>query len=264
MKIKIISTLSQKYWDQTGQYTVKTWPDYIPKNSEIWLHDTPNLPIDVDRYISTKEKNIWLTEAEIFSKNIPSPPGYMKEWKKFTHKSFAQWECYEENPNGVMVWLDADVKMKKPLTEEILLNCLDGKFCGYFGRDRVNTKDPIFKKEYRHYERLTIEGCFIIYDLNHPIAKDFFKEFKNTYKSMKLFEYFDWCDTGAFEYTKNQFPAEFFNDITGHLPPVPSPLTISILDEYLEHWMGLINKKGKADIIGIKEKKALIDRGILK
>lgn len=262
-KVKLLSTLTQKYWEATGQYTLKYWKDLSPADFELWLHDTPKLPISVDRYLEQKEKNDWITKAEIASRDKPVPPGYMKEWQRFSHKSFAQWETYEADPNGILVWLDSDVKFKKPLTRDILLKCLDEKFCGYFGRERVNTKDPLYSKEYRHYDRLTIEACFIIYDLEHPIAKNFFQEFKNTYLSMKIFDYFDWCDTGAFEYTRNLFDQKYFNDITGNLPAVPSPLTISILDEYMEHWMGTKNKKARADIIGNKEKEVLKSRGII-
>lgn len=274
MKIKLVTTMSEKYWTATGQYTVGHWKENIPEDWEIWLHDTPEIPIQYTKRIPTSpssnphyktssEKEVFWADAEAFTTSLASPPGYMKEWKKFSHKSFAQWETAFADMSGIMVWMDADVKIRKPLNKEVLLKCLDGKFCGYFGRDRVNTKDPAYRKEYRHYERLTIEGCFIIYNLDHPIAKKFFSAFKNTYLSMALFSHLDWCDTGAFEYTKNMFSKEDFNDITGHLPAVPSPLTISILDEYLEHWMGTVNKRERADVIGQKEKEILKQRGTL-
>jgi hypothetical protein len=273
MKVKIVTTMSEKYWAATGQYTVGHWKENLPEGWEIWLHDTPHIPIPYNKRLelarcsnphsNLSAKHEFWEEAENFTKGITPPPGYMKEWKRFSHKSFAQWETALEDMSGIMVWMDADVKIRKPLNKEILLKCLDGKFCGYFGRDRVNTKDPAYKKEYRHYERLTIEGCFIIYNLDHPIAKKFFNMFKNTYLSMELFKYIDWCDTGAFELTKSKFPQEYFNDITGHLPAVPSPLTISILDEYLEHWMGTINKRERADVVGQKEKEMLKQRGTI-
>lgn len=275
MKIKLVTTMSEKYWQATGQYTVSDWKQNMPEDWELWLHDTPDIPVQYDKRLPSSvcanphwkgklsEKENYWHDAQAFTTNLTPPPGYMKEWKRFSHKSFAQWETAFADMSGIMVWMDADVKIRKPLNKEVLLECLDGKFCGYFGRDRVNTKDPAYKKEYRHYEKLTIEGCFLIYNLDHPIARKFFTAFKNTYLSMAMFSYFDWCDTGAFEYTKSFFPAENFNDITGHLPPVPSPLTISILDEYLEHWMGTINKRERADVVGQKEKEMLKQRGTI-
>ena len=264
MKIKILTTLSRKYWEQTGQYTVANWRHDLPKGWEFWLHDTPKLPVFADRYLPEINKSSWTAKAKEYVQGRELPVGYMKDWERFTHKSFAQWETYEADPSGILIWLDSDVRFKKPMNKEVILECLDGKFCGYFGRDRVNTEDPIFKKEYRHYDRLTVEGCVYIYNCDHPVAKDFFAALKNTYLSMDLFNYFDWCDTGAFHYTKSLFDEKYFNDITGHLPPVPSPLTVSVLDEYLEHWMGTANKKARADVIGEKEKALLKERGILK
>jgi hypothetical protein len=264
MKIKILTTLSEKYYRRTGQYTIRYWKDLIPPSWQFWLHDTPDLPIRFDISKPQKEKNVWIERAREYSKNLPLPVGYMGEWEKFTHKSFAQWETYEEDPSGIMVWLDSDVKIKKPLTDKIILDCLDGKFCAYFDRSKVDTKHPIYLTYYGQYERLTVEGCVYIYNLDHPIAKVFFERLKKTYLNMEIFDYFDWCDTGAFEYTKNQFPQEYFRDINENLPPVASPLTISILDEYLEHWMGTANKKLRADSKGENEKRELQEQGIIK
>lgn len=251
MKIKLVSTLNHKYWKKTGQYTVAHWKKNIPTSWQIWCHDTPNIPANIDRYLEpSAEKRVWFEEAERLNHELTLPPGFMKEWYKFYHKSFAQWESFFIEPNGIMIWCDADVKFKKPLTLEIVKRCLDGKFCAYLGRDRVNTTHPLFIKEYGQYKKLTPETCFIVYDLNHSIAKDFFTEFKNVYLSMELFNLMSWCDAGAFINTVEKFPEEFFNDITKHLPATPLPLNISMLDEYLEHWIGTRNKKERRDVRG--------------
>jgi hypothetical protein len=56
MKIKILTTLSQEYWNYTGQYTVKFWENFIPSDWELWLHDTPELGIKHTKSIPTKDK----------------------------------------------------------------------------------------------------------------------------------------------------------------------------------------------------------------
>lgn len=55
--------------------------------------------------------------------------------------------------------------------------------------------------------------------------------------------------------------AEHFNDITANCVASPSPINVSILDDYLEHWMGTNNKKNKADIKGKIEKELLLKKG---
>ena len=260
MAISIVTTLSEKYWKRTGQYTLPSWKENIPASWNILLYDSPTVPIDTNQYLSASEmKHYWVKSALSFVKDITNrPPGFMKEWDKFYHKSFAQWETANYLKSGIMIWCDADVKFKQTLTEDLIAKCLDGKFCAFLGRDRVDTKNPLFVKDYGQYEMLTPETCFIIYDLNHPIAGDFFKEFKNIYTSMEIFKNVSWCDAGAFISIVKKFPTEYFNDITKDLTPTPLPLNISILDDYLEHWIGTKNKKNKKDVRGTELKKQVL------
>lgn len=257
-KIKAVTTFSQDYWNATAQYTVKNWPIKKPKDWEIWLHDSPKDYIEADNYIEQKEKNNWIENAKIESQKYPLPPGYMSEWHKFCHKSFAQWETYEADPQGIMVWFDSDVVWKEIPTTDIVIKSLNGKFCGYFGRDRVDTT-----KVKKQYPKLNIEACYIAYDLDHPVAQKFFNTFKNIYTSMELFNLYDWCDTGVFEEAMIRTGKDYFNDITGHLPPALAPLPISFLDQYFEHWMGSKNKELKKDASGLKEKFKMQKRGLI-
>lgn len=249
-KIKVITTMSQEYWDKVGQYSVSTWPGLKPDGWEIWLHDTPSIPLVCDKQLNTIEKEHWITKADPISGTFSPPPGYQREWKMFCHKSFAQWECYKEEPTGLMVWCDSDVKWLKQPSTNLLDRCLDGKFCAYLGRDRVDTSQTAKRK----YSRLTPETCIIVYNLDHPIAKDFFTEFENIYKSMELFKLYSWCDAAVFEYVKSKFPAEYFNDIGKDDPPAIAPLPFNFLSEYFEHWMGWTNKEARDDLSGKKEK----------
>ena len=263
MKIKILTTLSQEYWDYTGQYTVKFWENFIPSDWELWLHDTPELGIKYTKSIPTKDKYSWFSEAEKISSSIPKelhPPGYYREWKKFSHKSFAQWEAYEADPTGILVWLDSDVLMRKHLDESVITRALNGKFCGYFGIDRVDVSN----KKLLTYGRLNVETGMIVYNLDHPVAKKFFEIQKNIYLTNESFKLYDWSDTGVFEESMIRTGKEHFHDITGQLPATTSPISISFLDDYIEHWIGAGGKAQRADHTGQKIKQRMIKRGIIK
>ena len=249
MKVKILTTLSQEYWDYTGQHTVKFWKNFMPGDWELWLHDTPELGIKYTKSIPTKDKYLWLIEAEKISSSIPEnlhPPGYYREWKKFSHKSFAQWEAYEADPTGVLVWLDSDVFIRKQLDESVVTRALNGKFCGYFGIDRVDTTS----KKLSGYGQLNVETGMIVYNLDHPVANKFFEIQKNIYLTNESFKLYDWSDTGVFEESMIRTGKEHFHDITGHLPATPAPMPISFLDEYIEHWIGDAGKETRSDHIG--------------
>lgn len=264
MTTKIITTLSQKYWKRTGQYTVAYWKSLIPKEIQLWIHDTPtSLPINYDRSIESTNKNSWIQDARLIASSKKQPPGYYKEWDKLCHKSFAQWECFEDEPKGIMIWMDADMKFRKLLNPEVFKDLLGDRFCAYLGRDRVDTQSEIYRNDYGQYNFLSPETGVIIYNCDHEIAKDFFNSMKDTYLSMKVFNLYDWSDTGVFWNTINQFDAKHFIDMAADFTPNPTPLVLTKLDEYLEHWMGTKNKKARADIRGSIIKEKLLNQGKL-
>jgi hypothetical protein len=259
-RTKVITTMSQEYWDKVGQYSVSTWPALMQKDWQLWFHDTPNLPITYHVNFSSPAKYEWWKSAEEMDSRFTKkqkPYGYQKEWKTFSHKSFAQWESYEKEPAGLMVWCDADVKWKVSPTTDLLLKCLDGKFCAFMGRDRVN---PAEQKK-RKYKKLPNETGILIYNLDHPVAETFFKNFKNVYLSLKLFDGYDWSDCGAFETAMIETDKKYFNDLTLSQPPAINPLPLTILGNYFEHWMGWRNKEAQADLSGNREKEKIMKVG---
>jgi hypothetical protein len=249
--IRVITTFSDVYWEKVGQYSIPTWPTFMPADWELWFHDTPTVLVKPTRTLSSTEKLPWMDAAANYSSGRELPPGYQSQWGMFCHKSFAQWECYKEQPTGIMIWCDADVKWLKTPSKELIDHCLQGGFCGYLGRDRV---DGTITKKANKYSRFTAETCIVVYDLDHPIAKEYFAKVEETYKSMELFDLFSWCDASVFEHVKSQFPAEYFNDIGKNDPAAVAPLPFSILGEYFEHWMGWTNKEARDDLSGKKEK----------
>lgn len=254
--VRVVTTLSQEYWDKVGQYSLSTWPSLMPPNWELWFHDTPSLPITPHRNLQSEEKELWYQSANKEVKGRPEPPGYQNGWGMFTHKVFAQIESYKAEPSGIMIWCDADVRWKKMPTLNLLDRALEGKFCAYLGRDRVDTSKTSKKK----YKKLANETCILIYDLDHPAAANFFKNFENVYKSFRIFDHYDWSDCGGFEIAQNETGKEFFNDVTKNNPPAINPLPLSLYDEYFEHWMGWTNKNAREDISGKKEKEKILKR----
>lgn len=257
MSVKVVTTLSQEYWDRVGQYSVITWPNLMPDDWKLWLHDSPNLPIKHDLNFTSTNKQEWWKLAEVkvsqFTKK-QKPFGYQQDWKTFSHKVFAQCESFEKESSGLMMWCDADVKWKKQPTTKFLIKCLDGKFCAYLGRDRVN---PAEHKK-RKYKKLPNETGILIYNLDHPIAEKFFYNFKEIYLSLKLFDGYDWSDCGAFETAMLETGKENFNDLALPYPPAISPMPLTVLGNYFEHWMGWANKEARSDISGNKEKERLL------
>lgn len=257
--VKVVTTMSQEYWDKVGQYSVSTWPNFMPEGWKFWLHDSPDLPLKYDLNFKSEEKYKWWKIAEKKVETISEeqlPYGYQREWKVFSHKVFAQIESYRKDPTGIMMWCDSDVKWKKSPSTEFLKECLNGKFCAYLGRDRVN---PAEHKK-RKYKKLPNETCILIYNLENPMAEEFFNTLEDVYLSLRLFDGYDWSDCGAFETAMIESGKENFNDLALPHPPAINPLPLTVLDEYFEHWMGWTNKNAREDIKGKKEKNKILKR----
>jgi len=256
MNIKVVTTMSQEYWDRVGQYSVSTWPTLMPEGWQLWFHDTPELPVTPTKNLKSIAKEDWYNSAHTAVQGRVQPPGYQRDWGMFTHKVFAQIESYKEDPTGIMIWCDTDVKWRKMPNADLINRALEGKFCAYLGRDRVDTSTTAKHK----YSKLPNEMCIIVYDLDHPAAPAFFKNFEEVYTSFKIFDHYDWSDCGGFELAQEATGKEFFNDVTKNDPPAINPLPLSLYDEYFEHWMGWTNKEARADLSGTKEKEKILKR----
>jgi hypothetical protein len=235
MNVKILTTFSRKYYNETAQYTVKYWHNFIPNLWKLILHDCPQVGLKYHKLIMSKKKHKWIKEAFLISQEyvnkFPLTPLGVYAWLTFCHKAFALWETYEDDPKGILIWCDSDVLWKKKLDDKLILKALDNKFCGYFGADLLIPGK--------------VETGIIFFDLNHPIAKDFFFIYKNNYLSFDIFKKDLWYDNVNFTYTKSFFDPLVFNDIAKDVQPTRGPIYKSYFKDYCEHWMGKINKSAR-------------------
>jgi hypothetical protein len=254
MYIKILTTFSKEYWERTAQFTVKSWHNFMPSSWKLILHDTPNVGIKFDKLIISKKKNEWIKEALSVSKGYvnknPCFPLGVNSWLTFCHKAFAIWEAYEDDPQGILFWCDSDILWKKKIDDKIILNALDNKFCGYFAAD---------------LGRAGADTGILFFNLDHPIAKDFFFIYKNNYLSFDIFKKDLWYDVENFIFTKSFFNPLLFNDIAKNVQPTRGPIYKSYFKNYCDHWMGGINKAaGKLVKTFTEIDESLIKKGNLK
>jgi hypothetical protein len=254
MNVKILTTFSRKYYNETAQFTVKFWQDFMPNSWKLILHDSPITGLKYHKLIFSKTKHEWIKKASLISQECinkyASTPLGVNSWLIFCHKAFALWEAYEDDPQGILIWCDSDIFFKKKLDDKLILKALDNKFCGYFGAD------------------LLIAGAetgIIFFDLNNPIAKDFFFIYKNNYLSFDIFKKNLWHDNDNFTFTKSFFDPLMFNDIAKDVQPTRGPMYKSYFKDYCDHWLGTKNKLSRKLVKTFTElDKILIKKGGLK
>lgn len=224
MRYEVITTMSQKNWDQYG----KDFLDSYVKFWEVPIHvywegnDHPkgyskqvcwhNLEKDVDRAAFLE------TYADKHSQD------YRFNATKFCHKVFAFTDS-KRRAKGVdyWIWLDADVESLAEVSNETLDSfCVEGFSGTYLGR-----------KDWHHSEL----GFLAV----HKSAWGLLERLREIYTSGELFSFKEWHDSYIFDQIKDEF-GWWYNlsqDIPGMHVWDDCPL-----GSYMAHKKGPLRKKG--------------------
>ena len=134
-----------------------------------------------------------------------------------------------------LIWLDADIKTVKPISEEFLLQLTDKqKYMSYLGRSHV-------KKENVRYS----ENGFTIFNTTHSLHSVFWEKLDEMYTGGKLFELTEWHDSFVFDVVRKSLELEknckninisdFGIKDVGNESHV---FVASVLGEYMDHKKG--------------------------
>jgi len=188
MKIKIVSTFSDNGYKQYGKYFVESCKKFIATDINICLY--------VDDINLQSEKNITVLKLE---KSIPylvtfkekNKEKTFKDYKwdavRFAHKTYATFHAANDNLD-YLIWLDGDTEIYDTITSDYLLKFLPkGNFVGYIGRDGVS------------------ETGFLIFDMNHPSAKDFFDRYQWYYDTNEIYSLLEYHDAFVFDVVRKEF-----------------------------------------------------------
>jgi len=117
---------------------------------------------------------------------------------KFSYKIFAMRKALSEIYVDHLIWLDADIKTIKPITENFLNTLIDkNKYASYLGRSHVT-------KENVRYS----ETGFIIFNTKHPLHSTFWQKIDKMYHGGELFELASWTDSHVFDAVRTSLEKE--------------------------------------------------------
>jgi len=116
---------------------------------------------------------------------------------RFAHKVYATIHASKEENLDYLIWLDADTEIYDTVTPEYFTNFLPkGKFVGFVGRDTVS------------------ETGFLIFDMKHPEAQNFFNRYEWYYNTDAIYQQLEFHDGFIFDIVRKEFEAD--NKIFSH------------------------------------------------
>ncbi len=160
MELHFITSVSKNYWQETGQYCVKTWT---------------NLPGKITVYVDQKDGDLdWIKDIPfhkelLYVPNLETKSADRAKVRKFWGKSMAQITAIRNRGlDERVIWIDADVEnilssvpaglFNYEFTEPIaMLNSGDHEDCWESGIVVFNQRAEKFDQTIRKYERAWLD-----------------------------------------------------------------------------------------------------------
>lgn len=210
----LVSSLGSTQYRQYGKKMLQTLNDECKLPVMVYTEDDLTIPnVEVK---SLHDVSGWKEFVELT--NHIEPETYLFDAQRFCHKVYAQLDAFEQGHRYV-VWLDADVVVKKRFGEKFIRILLDNQMCAYLGRQQSYT-----------------ETGFIAFDTHHPDFPEFKKRYRDWYDKGHLFMLPYWIDCMAFDASIHQLSAKNLSPDARGMMDVFSQ---SILKDYMDHDKGL-------------------------
>lgn len=234
MKIALMTSFNQAYYDSYGKYLVNSFIKYWPK--EVTLH-----VYNEDMDFITKASNIkpmGFNLGKNYEEFVTRP--HKPRIKIFAKKAFSWLHACKNIDADRIIWIDSDCQTIKTVPLSFLESIVpDDKLTAHMGiwywdkktRDGiVKLTDPIYCPE----------TGFNVINKNHALFKDFIECYENYYMSDKGTELRRFYDNDVFGAVVKSLPEKYFVELNPDSHKTPMRRTI--LGEYFEHYKGKVKK----------------------
>ncbi len=188
MKVKLISTFSDAGYYDYAKHFVESCIKNI-KNIDVVIYKDN---VDLQDVGNVKFLNLEPTCPDLVEfKKRNSHRTFKKFWYdgvRFAHKVYATIHASREENLDYLIWLDADTEIYDVVDPEYFINFLPkGKFVGYIGRETDT------------------ETGFLIFDMKHSEAKNFFDRYEWYYNSDAIYTQSEFHDGHIFDVIRKEF-----------------------------------------------------------
>lgn len=227
MSLTIVTTFSEKNWNAYANRSIPTWLNYFDANTKFHFHCEKEYINDsrITYFLDSQIKNEFLKRNKGKQYPLEDVPGYIKEWDRYCHKVFAQYESWICSDTDILLFLDADVACLKKFTIDDALKLLENNFCGFIGRDEPCT-----------------ETGFILYNKSKDLENSFLLNFISYYLNDTLFDLPEWDDCHVFDLCRSNSNLSFKN-LSGKYSKFLDPIAVGPIGEYFDHWLAGKSKR---------------------
>lgn len=242
-RINAVTCYSLKGFRDSGPLLIKSFIDNWPSEVELTVYVDEPIPknelirdprieykiLDQPNLLEFKKRHLKKLEAHGLGKHAKDgKENFRFNAVKFSHKVFALIEFINRRGTDTLIWLDGDTRTHSRIElNDIESWCPEGKFAGYLARPWMYT-----------------ETGFHIFNMNHPIAKDFFSDWKNLYANDTLFENKDGTtDCHTYDTAKQNYAENHWFNLS---PPFKNnhPFINGPLGNFMDHMKGPRKTKG--------------------
>tara|TARA_E500000075_G_scaffold135165_1_gene154877 strand:+ start:3222 stop:4070 length:849 start_codon:yes stop_codon:yes gene_type:complete len=263
--ITVVTTFHKPGLDLYGQRFLDSFAKEIDDNVKLIVYAEDCEPINPNSeqitILNSKEVLPKLNAFKDRWKDVPKangicpfperrPRDHHKKFKwdaiRFANKTYAVFDGVErakQNGSDWVVWMDADIFVHSIVTYDKFKELLpDNKYITYVGRGKGSQTWP--------------ECGFYGFNLNHPVAYEFLKEFERMYEDADngMFTLDEWHDSYVFgevlkkykEFNAEHDYSESIYVRTAKTGGGGHPFINSILGDYFDHMKGVRKEEGKS------------------
>jgi hypothetical protein len=232
MKIKIISTFSDAGYYDYAKHFVESCIKNIKNISVVIYKDN----VDLQDTAHVKFLNLESTCPDLVEFKKRNSNKTFKDFRfdgvRFSHKVYATIHAAQETDLDYLIWLDADTEIYDTVDPTYFLKFLPkGKFVGYVGRDTAS------------------ETGFLIFDMRHPEANNFFDRYEWYYNSDEIYNLPEFHDGFIFDVIRKEFESSG-RFVSHNVSPVGATKNHfnAAFDGYMLHFKGGRKEKREEQI----------------
>lgn len=183
MKIGIVTTFSDKGYQEYGKYFVESCKKFLNSNITVYFY-VDNVDIESSPNFVVRKLEPSISElTEFKNRNKHKIPGkFLYDAVRFSHKSYCIYHAAMNSDVDLLFWLDSDTEIYDKITEDYLKQFLPVDcFTSYLGRPDYS------------------ETGFLGFNLKHPSSKEFFELFKWYYDSDEIYKLKGQLDCHAYD-----------------------------------------------------------------
>lgn len=230
MKIGIVTTFSDKGYEEYGKHFVESCKKFISKDITLYFY-VDNIRIKSESNFVIRKLEQSIPDLTAFKeKNKDKVPGkFIYDAVRFSHKSYCIYHAANNADVDILVWLDSDTEIFDYVDSKYLMKFLpEGKFTSYLGRPNYS------------------ETGFLAFDLRHQYCKEYFDLFKWYYDSNEIYNLEGQLDCHVYDAARVKLEQEGKIDNFNLTPPdVTKHHFNRVFEGYMIHYKG--DRKEKRD-----------------